>query len=234
MRSPFAAAIALACASCASANVVYSDGTFSNADWGFELVSVNGSTGSANSSQSVAGGNPGSSRQTFVTQGTQVNGVTYAVNRFGTTQASRYVPSVSGAITSLNFSVDARFDSPPPSIFLAGVFAMVKQDNRVYVFNTGAIFSNTGWQTFSSTGLTANAFSQISGTSAPLDFSAAGAPLRFGYAIFVGDGVSVRTGEVFIDNFNLEVVAVPAPAAGALAMLGATTLLLRRRTYHRA
>jgi hypothetical protein len=235
MNQVIASVIVMASAACVQASVVYQDSTFNNADWGFEIVRIGGSDGAASSSQSSTVGNPGSSRKTSLTSGTVAGaGITYAVNRFGTTQATRYDPSVSGAIAAMNVSMQVRFDSPPPSIFLVGVFAMVKQDSRIYVADLGPIFSNVGWSTFSFPSLPLSAFSQISGPTAPVDFSASGAPLRAGYALFLSDASQARTGDVYVDNFQFEIVSVPAPSVAALAMVGVTSMCRRRRTYYRA
>lgn len=228
------AALAL-CALSAStlANVVYSDGTFNNADWGFENVIV-GTGGSATATQSAATGNPGSARRSNISTGPTVGDATYAIHRYGTSLATRYVASTQGAIASINFSIDARFVTGTFTGAGQGVYAQAKQGTNIYIAYIGVTGSSGNWTTLSDTGILASDFIQIAGTTTPIDFSTAGAPLRFGFASANGNGGSPYSTTVDFDNFNLEVVTVPAPAASALAMLGATTLLRRRRSYHRA
>lgn len=215
------------------AGVVYSDGIFNNTDWGFEVVNV-GTGGSANATQSLATGNPGAARRVTITTGNAVGDGTYAIHRFGTTNATRYVASTQGVVQSVNMSIDARFITGTFFGAGQGVYAQVKQGSNIYVAGLGVTTSSGSWVTFSASGVLATDFIQISGTATPLDFSASGAPMRFGFASANGNGGSPYSTTVDYDNFQLEVVSIPAPAASALAMLGITTLLLRRRTYHRA
>lgn len=215
------------------ASVVYSDSTFANADWGFEVVNV-GTGGSASATQSAATGNPGAARRVSISTGAAVGDATYAIHRYGTSLATRYVASTQGAIVSVNFAIDARFVT---GTFLGagqGVYAQAKQGTNIYVAGIGVTGSAGNWVTLSASGLLVSNFIQIAGTTAPLDFSATGAPIRFGFASANGNGGSAFSTTVDYDNFTLEVVNVPAPSAAALAMLGATTMLRRRRTYHRA
>ncbi len=233
LRTTFAAMALCALSATTLANVVYSDGTFNNADWGFETVIV-GTGGSANASQSAASGNPGSARRVSITTGNAVGDATYAIHRFGTTNATRYVASAQGAVQGINISLDARFVTGTFTGQGQGVYAQAKQGNNIYVAGLGITTSTGNWVTLSASGLLATDFIQISGTTTPLDVSATGAPIRFGFASANSNGGSPYSITADYDNFNLEVVTVPAPGAVAIAMLGATGFMRRRRTYHRA
>lgn len=233
MRTTIATLALCAVSASTLANVVYSDGTFNNADWGFETVIV-GTGGSASASQSSGTGNPGSARRSSITTGNAVGDGTYAIHRFGTTLGTRYVASTQGAIDSINFSIDARFVTGTFTGAGQGVYAQAKQGTNIYIAYIGVTGSSGAWTTLSDTGILASDFIQISGSATPIDFSVAGAPIRFGFASANGNGGSPYSTTVDFDNFNLEVVTVPAPGVAALAILGATGFMRRRRTYHRA
>ena len=169
-----------------------------------------------------------------ITTGNAVGDGAYAIHRFGTTNATRYVASAQGAIQSINISVDARFVTGTFFGAGQGVYAQAKQGTNIYIAGLGVTTSSGSWVTLSASGLLASNFIQISGTTTPLDFSAASVPIRFGFASANGNGGSPYSTTVDYDNFMLEVVSVPAPGAVALTMLGATGFMRRRRTYHRA
>ncbi|GDX99417.1 hypothetical protein LBMAG48_18210 [Phycisphaerae bacterium] len=223
----------LAQATTAQASVTYTDATFNNADWGFEVVNV-GTPGGANAAQSAGTGNPGSARRVTISTGPNFGDATYAINRFGTTTATRYTASTQGQILSINFSIDARFVTGTFTGQGQGVYAQAKQGNNIYVAGVGVTGSTGNWTTLSASGISAANFIQIAGTTAPIDFSATGAPIRFGFASANSNGGSPYTITVDYDNFNFEVINVPAPNAALLAVAGATIIARRRRSYHRA
>jgi len=200
----------------------FSDGTFNPSNWGFETIG----SGTVTFGQIAAGGNPGQYRQIdqVVNQNT---GWFYSFSRYGTTMPTRYEPAVSGAIASVDFSIDSRTISVL-SGQVPGIGLGIKQGSLVFMqtaFFNG--FANT-WTTYSVNSLTPASFSCINGAGS-LDFSASGAPIRFGFITANASFSATTTGSVSdYDNFFVNVVQVPAP--GALALLGLSVpCLLRRR-----
>src|SRR5262249_24446638 len=90
-----------------------------------------------------------------------------------------YDPSVSGPLSSLTYSFDFRTFSGNSASEQVGVGLLVKQGENYYVSGYQSV-GQTGWQTGSTT--SASSFFMVygSGPAVP-DFSAAGAPLGFGY-----------------------------------------------------
>jgi hypothetical protein len=215
---------AAALASCAQASVTYSDGTFDPSQWGNESILL-GSGGSASFAQSLQG-NPGPSREIdlVVNEG---GATVWAISRYGVDMATRYVPSTQGAITSINFSIDARFISG--SVLGEGqqVKLMAKQGTRV--FGAGLLFTDSDglWRTLVADGLTAADFVALDGLGGSVNFSSTGAPIRFGFAAgatFFESGANLKAE---YDNFSVTVI--PAPGALALLGLGAVAAGRRRR-----
>lgn len=203
-------------AAAASADVTYSDGFFAPSNWGFETL-VAGSGGTSSASQDD-GGNPGATR--LVSNAVNApNGTVFGFSRYGTTNASRYVPATMGAIATVDFRID--------SIFFAGIGGQgqglmigAKQGQVVYqAAYTTTGDSSTAWVSHEAIGLTAADFLPLLGTAPAIDFSAAGAPIRFG---FIAGSSSTTVGyenAVLYDNFEVVVRNVPSPAGLALAGL---------------
>lgn len=214
--------IGLAClGSEARADVTYSDGAFVTSTWGFEIVG----TGTSVPSQVVSGGNPGSYRQINQTVA-QNSGWFYAFSRYGTSLATRYEPATQGAIQSVDFSIQAQTISVQGGQ-IPGLAWGIKQGSFVYVQTAFQNLSGPAWANFSSAALTPADFFCANGAGT-LDFSASGAPIRFGFVTMNASFSAVTTGSVSeYDNFSVTVHQVPAPAGAAL--LGALGLLAGRR-----
>lgn len=220
-----AASAAALLSSPAWAAVVYSDGTFANSNWGFETVTLG--AGGTSSGTQVAGGNPGTARQ--LVNNVTIGGTVWGVNRFGTTNPTRYEPITMGAIQTVDFAIDFRFVEGWGGAGHALVLC-AKQGVRVY----GAAYTTTGstgaWGSYAVTGLTAADFSMLDGSAAvPLDFSSTAAPIRFGFAVGNSATGLSYSNTVMYDNFEVVVHNVPAPAAGLLAGAALLTLSRRRR-----
>jgi hypothetical protein len=99
---------ALAFASAARADVALSDGTFNNSDWSITTVNNGGNGGTeTNVGQVATGGNPGAYRQfTQTVNASPGAGVESAVLAFNESANSTYDPSISGAISSIDFRLD--------------------------------------------------------------------------------------------------------------------------------
>ncbi|GJQ28975.1 MAG: hypothetical protein HBSAPP03_08590 [Phycisphaerae bacterium] len=208
----------------AGAAVTYTDGTFTPSNWGFELVTL--AAGGTSSATQVAGGNPGMARQ--LTNSVNGGGTVWGVSRYGTTNATRYEPMTTGAILSVDFAIDYRFVQGAGGDGHALVLA-AKQGTAVF----GAAYTVTGssgaWGTYAITGVTAADFTRLDGAAGGIDFSATGAPIRFGFAVGNSSTGTPYSNTVMYDNFEVVVHNVPAPGVGLLAGAGLLTLARRRR-----
>lgn len=211
-------------ASFAFADVTYSDGTFQNSNWGFETLTIGGGSSSANAGQSSGTGNPGFARR--VSHVTVLGETLYTFNRFGTTVATRYEPATQGAILSLDWSIDARWDSGSFAGQGQAIMLGAKQGQTIFYADYDITGSNGAWITNSGLGLTAASFAPLTG-SAVLDFSAAGAPIRFGFVTGNGATGATYSNTVDYDNFNLVVRTVPS--AGVLPTMAMAGLAMARR-----
>lgn len=230
MTRPFsvAATLCLTVVSVAQADVIYSDGTFTPSNWGLETFTANGAGGSVTTAQLASGGNPGQARSVTNTTGTGPGQTIYGLHRFGTTNSTRYEPITQGAIASVDFSIDFAF--------LSGIGGQghglalgAKQGAVVFAAAATVTGSSTAWNTYSITGLTAADFTAVSG-SGSINFSDAGAPIRFGFITSNsnGSGGTSYFNEIAYDNFFVRVVQVPAPSTMAFS-LGSILCLARRK-----
>ncbi|MFN7022099.1 MAG: hypothetical protein ACK4WH_12335 [Phycisphaerales bacterium] len=207
----------------ACADVVYSDGEFVPSTWGFETVVLG--TGGTSAAAQVGAGNPGNARR--LTNSVNAGGTVYGFSRYGTTQAvGRYDPSVAGAIASVDWSLESLFVSGGDAGGQA-VMLGAKQGAIVYAADVGQTGTGAGWVTHGAVGLTEADFQPLNG-AAPIDFSASGAPLRFGF-IVGNSGAESFTSVAVYDNFSVTLRAVPAPGAAGLAGVAALGLACRRR-----
>ncbi|MDX2132357.1 MAG: hypothetical protein SFY69_09920 [Planctomycetota bacterium] len=209
--------------SLACGSVTFSDGTFAPSTWGQELVTV-GPGGTSAASQ-VSTGNPGFARR--VQNTVEGGGTVYAFSRFGTDQATRYNASTQGAILTVDFSIDHRFVEGVGGDGQA-VRLGAKQGQTVYAAGYEVTGSSGLWGTTTFTGLTAADFSAPGG-GGTIDFSATGAPIRFGFI-----AVNSSTGPTYLntvdyDNFFVRVNSVPGPGVGVCGLAGLVAAGVRRR-----
>jgi hypothetical protein len=232
----------------AAAQTFVSDSTFLDTDWvGTQFVT--GTGGSSTGVQVVAGGNPGSFRNVTDVLNAATPGNSTIVLSTHIYTPFTYVPSVSGAIGSLNYIEDAACT--------AGCFGdgqstgpAVLQGGNLYILSSSTFITGPGapWTQHALSGLTAADFGLVNVTSPGSgtifdntqhpNFSAGGASIQFGF--FRANGTSVGGGgytlAAGIDNWQLAIFAgapmgqtvVPVPALGnaELAALMALVALL--------
>ncbi len=209
-----------------NAAVIVSDGTFADSDW--TLISrpygPGGGTGSAQQVLTGGAGDNGPARLTTNTAGSNASG-SYNASIY---TAFTYNPAVGGPLSGLSISIDAIYIDG-----LSAIGAVVEQDGVIYL--TGNAINTPSWQTYTFTPGAGDWFliTPDGGAVTPgPDFSAAGAPMRFGF--FTGNGTSsggvTYTNRGLNDNFAVSFVPTPTTAA----LLGLTTLLAarRRRSCH--
>lgn len=225
--------VSLVCANAACADMAFFDGTFSNADWQVSSIFQGYNGGSVSGAQAGSGGNPG----TYRIVNTTVNGIgshPYAnVLGFQQRLGATYDPTVQGAISTVDFSID----------FLNINTFGNGQQYEIALLQNGLLYgllphitqTVTGWQHDSSNGLTANDFYQIvnapplfyfDGAHHP-DFSATGSPISLGFQTWTATTDVPFTLTVGYDNWGVTVHSIPEPGMFLLAALGGLALLAK-------
>ncbi len=180
---------AFLCIPRASADAIYSDGLFDNADWSLTL-SAGTTNGTAVALQSAVGGNPDNFRN--VTH--SVTSIPGLVQVFHTQSTFVYDPSVQGAIDSIAWSIDFKNSE------LGQAAALMFEQGGVFhiadVFVTTS-FGTGAWHTHSAPALLEADFGNAA------DFSASGAPITFG--IFTANSGQVGTFTTGYDNLLITV-----------------------------
>ena len=241
IRTAILAAVGLAgalTATSALADQTFTDTTFNTAD--YTLGSFADPSVTVNSyGQTATGGNPGSALQGLTSStGVNAQGVLLTALNNGFV----YDPTASGAITSLDASLD-RFTNPTNGgeISLVGSYSLrglAQQDGQLYqaTFVFGPFNQPGGtWNLLSQTGILASNFSTLdatnfagSGVVGGLNF--AGDAITFGFAMRASGAVDGngapstfdQANDLRADNFSLTVNsgAVPEPASWALLIVG--------------
>lgn len=203
----------------ARADVSFGDTEFPDGGWAVESITT-GFGGSSSGVQSPTG-NPGNARRITNSVNAGPSSIS-AMHRFGTTSATIYSPTTSGAVASLDFSVDYRLVSGFGDG--QGLGFALKQGTVVYFAAYAVTGSDGAWHARSATGLLASDFVRMDGLAGTPNFSAAGANIRFGLAVSnssTGAGYAIV---VDYDNFAVTVRQVPGPASGALGLAAACGL----------
>jgi hypothetical protein len=182
--------------------VIFQDGDFSG--WSTEIAKQNGSP-SYSVARIATGGNPDAYWR--VTQNTTHSGD--LIYLFHTDVSNfTYSPSTSGAIDTIDFSLDRKL--------LAGYGLgqgfgpMIKQDGIFYRANGDNANDTTKWSSFSSLGLTENDFFLISDASQHPDFSITGSVITIGY--FSSNSISQQQIAGY-DNYSCTVKPVAEPSS---------------------
>lgn len=216
--------LSLAAAAPAGAQTVIQDGTFQDDNWSVTKVSDTSAIPSLSSvigAQQEPGGNPGSYRL-VVHNWHGPGGVGFA-HLFS---PQEYRPVDQGALTSVRYDFDMIILNAGSSATV--LYApLLTQGGKYFVKLPGATPTTTGaWLSQSFAGLAASDFSEVGGASTP-DFSATGAPIRFGF--YTGNGTAFSEQSITtsgIDNWKVtlteadprETPAVPEPSAFLLLL----------------
>lgn len=211
----FAASILVFAPAVVSAgNVNFTDGTFNDNDWAFSVGSID-PTMSAGVQQALTGGNPGARRETTMNLGPLPYNQTANMILRNINTTFLYDPAVSGAISEISFSFDVKATQP----YLGQGFASVPlfEQNGLFYAPLPALqnltYSTDSWVIRAFTGAL-NAWDLTPGVGLP-DFSATGAPIRFGYAVATSyycpnpNGCTGITVADSLDNFHVTVTSVP-------------------------
>jgi len=195
----------LVCAQPAAA-IIFTDGDFVPTQWQGQAVNF-GNT-SASASTLVGGGAPGGFRLISLNSSWQWLQPQRRVMWVDLKTSATVTPGALGGITNVDYVEDQKC-----SCFIAGIlWGPVVEQNGAYYIVTGNAMPNTmdlTWDTFALAGLTATDFEEIQLTglswtnpSSHPDFSAAGAPVTFGY----GRGMAYDTTiDSSLDNWTVAV-----------------------------
>ena len=226
-------ALAMFATSAMAAAVSFIDGTFNDANWTPTkfIDTTPGASASFSAGQVATGGNPGSYRNTDMTFGGGVIGVSHL------SLASTYNPTTHGAISTIDFFYDLLETNPPfPSAAvnynLLLVQGGVKYGGKLFVDN---ITTHPSWTLFSHPSLTASDFGDYTssgafGTASP-DFSTNGGLIQFGYVTKNSSSSTVTT-HSGIDNWSVTVHTAPEPSTLAM-MLGSVGMIAGFRRFAR-
>jgi hypothetical protein len=209
-----------------------SDDAFLEGDWSASEISDTGGTASFTTSQQVAGGNPGSFRQT--THSIPDAGQSIVLAHLFTEVA--FDPGISASIAAIDFALDLRFIGGSVGTSQVGHQLLLAQGGSLYrapsTASAVALGPGNGlpgsWSSHSFAGLVAGDFVRASGSGpATPDFSASGDPIQFGYLTqntSIDTAIATTSG---VDNWRVE-IHVPEPSAAAL--LAAPLVALAART----
>jgi hypothetical protein len=188
--------------------VVFQDTTFAPADWAVTAVVEPATAGPTYTvEQTPAGGNPGAHRTTRIAM---VAGPS-RLHLFQTHLPATYNPATQGAAYVIDFSQDCL---TLPGTLGVGPQLLVEQNNRRYLAGGPTLCGAATWSNRVLTPGTfvAADFAQITGPAcgagqACPDFSATGAPLRFGFANFneALAGIAGASGGLGVDNWRVTV-----------------------------
>ena len=226
-----------AAASVASADVVFTDGTFNSANYTANTPFE--SNISVTSSQCSSCGNPSQALQ-IIANTSNNNGSNYAQSFVNNTFS--YNPGTQGAVLSISASVDKDITVTFPGTLGNSFHPVIEQGGNFYLASivgtslvTGPTGGTTGFETISGSGLTAASFVQFDfatdafGTGNP-NFD--GGPMLFGLAQLLGTNGDGTLTFVY-DNLSLDLSTVPEPTSLVVfgtALFGFGVIRRRRKS----
>ena len=190
--------------------VAFSDGEFDPADWSSSAIADPAQNGPTHSEdRGATGGLPGAFRHMVHTMTAGPS----SLRVFNTKASAVYDPQALGAIHAIDYAEDCDRLSATSSAFVVTSYPTIEQTGRRYVSRLGRGCLSLWVNNFSQVpSLEAGDFVQVdgpacgNGESCP-DFSARGAPLRFGFErrVVLQAGASPGSIEHGIDNWNVNV-----------------------------
>lgn len=220
-------------------SVTFSDGVFLNTNWdiGFPQQNLSGFPKFTGAGQQNTNGNPDQWRRVFANMPCCDNFI-YLTNYYKTA----YDPATAGAITSLRFAYDVKYDGDDGRAFQIAP-GLIQNNDAYYARSFFGLVGSTLWTSAPPiTGLTALNFDRVDTLNTYLgvhpDFSASGAPIYFGFTFLATSCCATET-PGGIDNWRVDItnaadVATPLPAALPLFASGLAGLgwIVRRRRKH--
>lgn len=220
MQRTLLLAAGLAAASVSASAVTFSDSSFANLLWSGQKVAAS-STPSTNFTAGFTSSFGGRSNVRLVTHTFgPADPIRSDITTFHALNAAVLNPAVSGSVTaiSISFDINSGFGGTSGGV---GRTVAVLQGGTVFTAqgSYATVFTGTGWQSVSLSGLTASSFTSSVLTNP--DFSAAGAPIQVGIVLSNGSSLGVSTSsQTYLDNFSTDITAIPEPAAVATGLGG--------------
>ena len=225
------------------ASSTFSDGVFDPLDWDLTVVVNDNGGGNVPVQQINSGGNPDEFRRVTTFVETTTAGHRSTIFGFHEFKSSIYDPSVSGAIASLDFSID--FMNIDVHGNGQGFALAVEQGGDIYFagvnHTTAAGFMLNTWQSLSTPEIVASDFELVDLSVDNLrdptihpDFSSSGSPIVFGFHTRDTIPPNVPVGifaelDVGYDNWSVEITPVPEPTTCTLALVALSWAIGRRR-----
>ncbi len=200
------------------------DATMSTTNWSLGASRVALGSGYTGALTNITTGNPGDALNLNIIY--TANAGNSFVAQFVKRDNWTYTPSVSGAITGINFSGD--FNSNNGIAISVGLL----QGGVTYWSHPSAnsAINSTTYAGVSLPGLIHTQFTNLQTGSGSPDFSTSGGEITFGYFVRRGDaGTGARNIDIGADNVALTVIPEPSTITLALGALLAAGVLGRRR-----
>jgi hypothetical protein len=231
--STLSAAVFFLASATSSQATSFSDTAFNLADYSSTFYS--GTTTPSSNVVQTSNGNPGTAYEANFQYGPAANGIDVLATALNNTFV--YDPTVSGAISTLDVSLD-RYAFPTRDGVNTGVGSytlrvLILQGGNLYESSQALFGADAGgiWHTLSTTGLTASSFGLFDASNLnSIDFTTnpnfSSGPITFGFAMRNGgDGTPIlqsATGILRGDNFSINInsAAVPEPATWAMMIGG--------------
>ena len=197
-----------------AATIIFQDSDFPVINWSEVELIDSGNNGSLLVNQVLSGGNSGAYRQGFHDWGPGF------INYAHLYAPKTYKPSVSGAISSLDFFYDfSVLEVTNPSNGAVATKFLIEQDNVFYTNSyIGQKVSPGIWTTNFGLGLVSDDFVDVAGSTRKPDFSINGGEIAFGFATLNSTGMaSGRTSTWGVDNWKVTIhqptQSVPEPSS---------------------
>lgn len=190
--------------------VVFQDGEFAPGDWVTAALADPAAGGPTHAEgQAASGGNPGAFRRMSFA----LSAGPSSLQTFNIAQTASYDPAVSGAIYSIDFAEDCLVAGTVGPIAYVDSGVLVEQGGRRYAARATGYCSTSAWAPVAAwSSLTAADFLLVDGTACAAgdacpDFSASGAPLKFGYVRGAALAAGKPAGSIVhgIDNWKVTV-----------------------------
>ena len=213
-----AAACCAALAASSAAGAVYFDGIFSPINWHSAFSGVNGNGGAFTAGQELAGGNLDEHFAVYHDLNDAPNNEQSGIAVLHTFSAYTHDPAADGAIVKMHLRIDTKRDDQSQRVRFA-----IIQAGAIYVSDNdhsfGASSLPMGWQTTTYVDVLAEDFQRrlpdhSADPGSHPDFSAAGAPMVFGFETSnsTGIGFGGYDTRVLFDNFTIFAITTPACA----------------------
>jgi hypothetical protein len=202
----------------------FADGNFNLADYDITQLQTGG--GSIDVSASSTAGQPAPSLTIITTTPaspqTQFNATEYFLGK-----AFTYDPTVEGAISSIDWSLDVYASIPNFNIAFLGGAIIVKQNGNIYIHGANVAPIQGVFETAAQSGVKQNNFNLMvdlttgaTNSSLHPDFSSG--VMQFGTISgwMMPVGLGPATVDVKLDNLRIDVTAVPEPDTLALLLSG--------------